>query len=249
MRATRALLRRRRHLTRQRAEWRAHSQQTTSQYNLPEIGTKLAAKANRDGVAERCPASAVQQRIDVDLTRLDASDRLLTDLELALVRTAKAHEAQPCSRLRSVPGVGKIRALVLLDESHAIQRFPRRQQCVSDGRLGKCATDSAGTRHGPSGTTIGTAALTWACAEAAGRFLRHNPAGQKDRARRVNNPGQGPALTALAPKRARAVYDRWTRDTAFDRDKFFNADWSGAREPAASRAAAGISLAIEGWGR
>jgi hypothetical protein len=42
MRATRDLLRRRMHLMRKRAELLAHIQNTNSQYNLPEIGKKLA---------------------------------------------------------------------------------------------------------------------------------------------------------------------------------------------------------------
>ena len=63
MRATRDLLRRRMHLVRQRAELLAHVQQTNSQYNLPEIGKKLAYKANRAGVAERFPEPAVQKSI------------------------------------------------------------------------------------------------------------------------------------------------------------------------------------------
>jgi len=53
MRATRDLLRRRTHLMRKRAELLAHVQNTNSQYNLPEIGKKIAYKANREGVAER----------------------------------------------------------------------------------------------------------------------------------------------------------------------------------------------------
>ena len=113
MRATRDLLRRRMHLTRTRAELLAHIQHTNSQYNLPEIGKKLAYKANRDGVAERFPGAAVQKSIALDLTLIDTYDRLLTDLELDLVRTAKAHDAQTFYRLRSIPGVGKILALVL----------------------------------------------------------------------------------------------------------------------------------------
>jgi len=47
MRATRDLLRRRMHLMRKRAELLAHVQNTNSQYNLPEIGKKIAYKANR----------------------------------------------------------------------------------------------------------------------------------------------------------------------------------------------------------
>jgi hypothetical protein len=114
MRATRDLLRRRMPLTRKRAEWLAHLQHTNRQYHRPEIGQQLACKANRNGVAERFPASAVQKSIDLDLTLIDASDRLLTDLELDLARTAKAHDAQTFYRLRSLPGVGKILAPVLL---------------------------------------------------------------------------------------------------------------------------------------
>jgi hypothetical protein len=49
MRATRDFRRRRMPRRRTRAEWRAHSQQTTRQDNRPAIGHKLASKANRQG--------------------------------------------------------------------------------------------------------------------------------------------------------------------------------------------------------
>src|SRR5438094_2926609 len=81
MRATRDLLRRRMYLTRKRAELLAHIQNTNSQYNLPEIGKKLAYKANRDGVAERFPDPAVQKSMEVDLALLGYYDPLLNDLE------------------------------------------------------------------------------------------------------------------------------------------------------------------------
>jgi transposase len=81
MRATRDLLRRRMHRMRKRAELLAHVQNTNSQYNLPEIGKKLAYKANRQGVAERCADPAVQKSIEVDLALIDHYDQLLTDLE------------------------------------------------------------------------------------------------------------------------------------------------------------------------
>jgi transposase len=233
------------HRTRKRAELLAHIQKTHSQYNLPEIGQKLAYKANRHGVAERFPESAVQQSIDVDLTLIDTDDRLLTDRELDLVRTAKEPEAQTFSRLRSIPGVGKILALVLRYEIHEIHRCPRVQEFVSYCRLVTCAKESAGNRSGTAGKKIGNADLQWAFSEAAGLFWRNNPAGQKDLARLVKNHGKGNALTVLAQKLARAVYDLLPRDTAFDMDKFFNASRRGARAPAASLAAEGISPVIE----
>jgi transposase len=220
MRATRDLLRRRMHLTRMRAERLTHIQNTNNQYHLPEIGQKLAYKANRDGVADRFPDPAVQKSIEVDLTLIGHYDRLLTDLEWDLVQTAKAHDAQTFYRLRSIPGVGKILALVLLYEIHDIRRFPRVQEFVSYCRLVKCAKESAGKRYGTSGKKIGHAYLKWAFSEAAVVFLRNNPAGQKYLTRIARKHGKGKALTILAHKLAHAVYYMLKRDTAFDLDKF-----------------------------
>jgi len=178
MRATRELLRRRLHLTRQRAALLAHIQNTNSQYNLPEIGQKLAYKGNRDGVAERFPEAAAQKSVEVDLTLIDHYDRLLSDVELTIVQTAKQHNAQALYRLQSVPGIGKILRLVLLYEIHDITRLPRVQDFVSYCRLVKCAKESAGKRYGTTGAKIGNAYLKWAFSEAAVLFLRNNPAGQ-----------------------------------------------------------------------
>jgi len=93
MRATRDLLRRRLHLTRKHAELLAHIHHTNSQYNLPEIGKKIASKANRDGVAARFPDPAVQKNVEVDLALIDFYDQLLRDVELTIVQTAKQHNA------------------------------------------------------------------------------------------------------------------------------------------------------------
>jgi transposase len=222
MRATRDLLRRRMHLMRKRAELLAHIQNTNSQYNLPEIGKKLAYKANRLGVAERFLDPAVQKSIEVDLALIGHYDRLLADLELSIVQTAKEHDAQTFYRLRSIPGVGKILALVLLYEIHDIHRVPRLQEVVSDGRLVTCAKESARKRSGTSGKKIGNTYLKWAFSEAAVLFLRNNPAGQKYLARLVKKHGKGKALTVLPHKLARAVYYMCKRDTAFDLDKFLH---------------------------
>jgi transposase len=222
MRATRDLLRRRIHLTRKRAELLAHIQQTNSQYNLPEIGKKIAYKANRGGVAERFPDPAVQKSVEVDLALIDFYDQLLRDVELTIVQTGKQHDAQTLYRLQSVPGVGKILSLVLLYEIHDITRFPRVQDFVSYCRLVKCAKESAGKRYGTSGTKIGNAHLKWAFSEAAVLFLRNHPAGQKYLARLEKKHGKGKALTVLAHKLARAVYYMLRRDTVFDMQKFLN---------------------------
>ena len=221
MRATRDLLRRRIHLMRKRAELLTHVQQTNCQYNLPDIGKKIAYKTHRAGVAERFPDPAVQKSIEVDLALIDYYDRLLSDLELAIVKTAKQHDADTFYRLQSVPGIGKILALVLLYEIHQINRFPRVQDFVSYCRLVKCAKSSAGKRLGTSGAKIGNAHLKWAFSEAAVLFLRDHPAAQKYLARLEKKHDKGKALTILAQKLARAVYYMLTRKVAFDTETFF----------------------------
>ena len=220
MRATRDLLRRRMHLTRKRAELLTHVQQTNCQYNLPEIGTKIAYKANRVGVAARFPDPAVQKSIEVALALIDYYDQLLRELALTIVQTAKQHDANTLYLLQTVPGIGKILSLVLLYEMHDIARFPRVQDFVSYCRLVKCAKESAGKRYGTAGTKIGNAYLKWAFSEAAVLFLRNTPAGQKYLARFEKKHGQGKAFTVLAPKLARAVYDMLKRGVAFDLSTF-----------------------------
>jgi transposase len=179
MRATRDVLRRRIHCMRKRAALLAHIQQTKSQYNLPEIGKKIASKANRDGVAERFPDPAVQKSMAVDLALIGHYDQLLRDVELSIGRTAQHHDANTLYLLRTVPGIGDLLRLVLLYAIHDIQRFPRVQDFVSYCRLVQCAKASAGKRYGTSGTKIGNAYLQWAFSEAAVVFLRNNPQGQK----------------------------------------------------------------------
>jgi transposase len=216
MRATRDLLRRRPHLRRKRSELLAHVHHTHRQYNVPESGQKMAYTAHRAGVAERFSAPAVPKTIEVALALITYDDELLKPLDLSILTTAKHHEAQTLYLWPTVPGIGKMLSLVLLDEIPPIDRFPRVQAFVSYARLVKCAQESAGQRVGTSGKQIGNAHLTWAFAEAAPLCLRNNPQGQLLLARLEKKPNQGKALTILAHKRARAVYDMLKRKTACD---------------------------------
>ena len=132
------------------------------------------------------------------LPEIGQDDRRLTAVARDLVQPATAHEAPTGYRLRSIPGDGKLLALVQRDDIQALRRLPRGPECVASCRLVTCAQASAGTRDGTAGTTLGQASRTWAVAAAAGLVRRHNPAGQQDRARLVQHPGQGHAVTVLA---------------------------------------------------
>jgi transposase len=220
MGAPRDLLRRRCHLVRTRAELLAHIHHTTSQYNLPEIGKKLADKANRAGVEEHFPDPSVRKTLEVEVSLIKHYDQLLGEVELYLTRSAKAHAAQTFARLPSVPGIGQILALGILYELQDRARFPRGQDFVSYCRVVKCAKESNGKRLGSSGKKIGTVPLRWAVAEAALLFLRQNQPGREYLTQLEHQHGNATALTVLAHKLARAVDSMLSRDQAFALQRF-----------------------------
>jgi transposase len=222
MRSTRDLLRRRMHLMHKRSELLAHIQNTNSQYCLPQFGKKIAYKANRAGVAEHFTDLSVRKSIEMDLALIDHYDKLLTEVELYITKNAKVHDVNAFYRLRSVHGIGKILALVILYEIHQIDRFPTVQDFVSYSRLVKCSKESAGKRYGSSGAKIGNVHLKWAFSEASVLFLRANPAGQRYLDKLTSKHGKAKALSILAHKLGRAVYYMLQRDKAFDMNKFLN---------------------------
>jgi len=78
------------------------------------MGKRLAAKANREGVAEHLPDPSDRKTIAGDISLIAHSDTLLGEVARSLTRRAKAHDGQTFARLHSVPGIGQILALVIL---------------------------------------------------------------------------------------------------------------------------------------
>ena len=223
MRETRDLLRRRGFLVHKRAEAIAHIQNTNSQYNLDAFGKKLSFAGNRQelAIAERFTDPSVKKTVEVDLALVDQYDALIGDLELYLTRTAKVDDTQTYHRLLTIPGVGKILALVLLYEIHDIRRFPDVGNFLSYARLVRCAHESAGKKSGWGGKKIGNPHLRWAFAEAACLFLRQSERAKQWMQRQEQKRGKGKALSILAAKLARAVYHVLAKKVAFDEQRFW----------------------------
>jgi transposase len=198
----------------------AHIQNTASQYTLGEPLGRIAKPQNRRSLLERFDHRCVQKNMAVDLALIDCDDPLLTELEHYIEKTARGHDPVSLALLRTIPGVGKILALVMLYEIEDIARFPRVQEFVSYCRLVKSARESNGKRHGTSGKKIGNAHLKWAFSEAAVLFLKHNEPAQKYLATLANRHGKGKALSILAHKLGRAVYFMLKKQIAFDQEKF-----------------------------
>jgi transposase len=225
MRETRDLLRRRTYLVRQRAALLTHLQILNAQYNLAPFPKKLSFAANRTemDVAQRFSDPSVQKSAAINLALIDQLDMHIGELELYLVRTAKVDDVQTFYRLRSIPGVGKVLALILLYETHDVQRFENAGQFLSYARLVRCMHESAGKKLGTGGKKIGNAHLRWAFAEAACLFLRSSERAKKWKQRQAAQRGDGKALAILAAKLGRAVYHMLRKREAFDEERF----WQG----------------------
>jgi len=225
MRATRDLLRRRTYLVRQRSALFTHLQILNGQYNLPPFPKKLSFAANRAelNIPERFADKSVQQSAAVDLALIDALDAQIGKLELYLTRTAKVDDVQTYHRLQTIPGVGKVLALVLLYEIHDIDRFAREGQFLSYARLVRPGHESAGKVIGSGGQKIGNAHLRWAFAEAACLLLRSSERAKKWKVRQRKKRCEGRVLALLAARLARAVYHLWRKEEAFDEERF----WQG----------------------
>jgi hypothetical protein len=168
---------------RQRAALLAPLQPTNRPYPRPEMGQQSADQAHRDGVAERWPEPAGPQRIAGARALLGPYAARLRPGARSGLKTAQRHAAHTRSRLRTVPGMGAMLRLGLLDAIPDSQRFARVPDVVSDCRLGQWATEAAGQRYGTSGTKMGHADLPGAFSAAAGLFVRANLAGQTSLAR------------------------------------------------------------------
>lgn len=149
MRATRDLLRRRMHFMYKRAELLAHIQNTRSQYLADAFDGPVARKRHRHNVVERFTEAVVAKSIESDLSLVNHYDHVINDIENYLQRSVKKQDYHRYYLLRTIPGVGKILALVLLYEIHDIHRFERVQHFTSYARLIKPHKESAGKRKGP----------------------------------------------------------------------------------------------------
>jgi transposase len=222
LRETRDLLRRRNYLVRKRAELITHVQILNSQYNLPPFPKKLTYAANRAElkVAERFADPQVRKSVEVDLALVDRLEGLIGDLELFLVRPANVGDPQTYHRLQTIPGVGKILALIFLYEIHDIGRFAEEGDFLSYARLVRCAHESAGKRVGSGGRKMGNAHLKWAFSEAVCLLIRCCPAVKAWQKRLEKKHGKKKTLGILAARLGRTVYLMLRRQVAFDAQRF-----------------------------
>lgn len=222
MRSTRDLLRRREYFMHQQSELLAHIENTNTQYNLLPFAKRISHRSNRSGITERFADPLVAKSIEADMRLLDVYHQILLELEAQILKEAREHDPVGLQLLRSIPGVGKVLALVLLYEIHDINRFPSVGQFISYARLVKCPHESGGKRFGGKGNKIGNVHLKWAFGEAAVLFLRRNEPAQRYHEKLVSRYGKAKAMSIIAKKLGRVVYTVLKKRRPFDPAKFFS---------------------------
>lgn len=220
-RSTRDLLRRRMYFMHHQSELLAHIQNTKTQYNLPDFAKRIAYQSNRSGLGEHFPDPMVRKSIEADMKLLDEYHAILLKLEQQVHEQARIHDPVSLGLLRTIPGTGKILALVMIYEIDDINRFPRIGNFISYSRLVKPAHESAGKKLGSKNSKIGNVHLKWAFGEAACLFLRGNKRAKEYHERLVSRYGKAKAMSIIAQKLGRTVYIMLKRKKPFDPDKFF----------------------------
>jgi transposase len=215
--------------------------------NLSPFGKKLAYAANRVElhIPERSGQPSVRRSAALDLALIDKLDELIAQVERYLTRTAKVDDVQTYHRLRTIPGVGPIPALVLRYEIHDLDRFERVGQFRSYCRLVRCDHEPAGKKPGWGGKKIGNAHLRWAFAEIACLFRRGSERARTGKQRQEKKHRVGRALAILATRLGRSAFPMTRKDQAFDEERF----GSGQAGPAAPARAGAEAAAPTGEAR
>jgi len=190
------------------------------QYNHDPFEKMLKYAGNRD-VLNRFEQRSVRLSVEADLATVGHYDQLLGQLEKDLMLQATLHDPRACRLLRTIPGIGKILSLVLLYEIHTIDRFASVGDFLSYARLVTPKQTSDGKVTGHSGAKIGNVHLKWAFSEAVLWMLRNSEDAKAFLKRKEKKYGKCRAMTMLARKIARAVYQMLKRNEFFDAMKFF----------------------------
>ena len=205
------------------SELLSHIQNTNTQYNLHGFSKRIDRKSNRVGLAEHFPDPVVRNSIEADIKLLDLYHGILLQLERQVLEQARHHDPVLLSLLRTVPGIGKILALVMLREIHSHPPLPQRRgfhllppagQIRTRVRRQETGIQKQQDRQRPPQVGL--------LSEAACLFLRGNTSAQELHQRLLSKYGKAKALSIIAQKLGRTVYSILKHRQPFDPEKFFH---------------------------
>ncbi|HMA65511.1 MAG: IS110 family transposase [Fibrobacterota bacterium] len=224
MRAVRDLLRRRHHFVRKRAAAYTHFQNTFTQHGiLDTVYALVKIQGKRRELLELAVNNDMRKIIETDLDYIDSLDTIIKEVENLIIKRARHHNRKHFDLLQTIIGCGPITSLVILYETHTIERFCTPQRYSSYSRVISADNESSGKYLGHSPTDkIGNPYLKWAFSEIAIHMLKDSPEA-KDWFNNVSAIcGASGARARLRHKIAVAVFHMLKKNVAFDEFKFFN---------------------------
>ena len=124
-------------------------------------------------------------------------------------------------RLKSIPGIGEVLAIVIMLETGDVTRFARVGNFASYARCVDSARYSNGKKKGEGNTKNGNAYLVWAFIEAANFARRYSDEAKRFFERKKAKTNSVVATKALAHKLARASYHMLKEGQPFDVKRCF----------------------------
>mgnify|MGYP000734077765 FL=1 len=125
------------------------------------------------------------------------------------------------ARLKSIPGIGEVLAIVIMLETGDVSRFAQVGNFASYARCVDSARYSNGKKKGEGNTKNGNAYLVWAFIEAANFARRFNEEARRFFDRKKARTNGVVATKALAHKLARASYHVLKTKEPFDVKRCF----------------------------
>jgi hypothetical protein len=115
-------------------------------------------------------------------------------------KIARVHDPDSFHRLKTVPGIGKILAMVLMYEIQDINRFASVGDFLSYARPVRGSHESAGKSKGSPNKQIGNAHLKWAFSEAITLFMRECEQAKRFVERKAKKHSKPKPMSVLAAK-------------------------------------------------
>ncbi len=204
---------------------RSRTQQVLAMENIlaRSTGSRLSAAAIKrlapSAIDTLGLASDVALAVQANLAVMATLNLEIERIEARLLEGAKLRPDY--ARLKSIPGIGEVLAIIIMLETGDISRFAQVGNFASYARCVDSARYSNGKKKGEGNTKNGNAYLVWAFVEAANFARRYSEEARRFFERKKARTNGIVATKALAHKLARASYHMLKEGQPFDVKRCF----------------------------
>jgi transposase len=219
LRGVRDLLRRRMLLVQDRTRFMLSLQSLYERVNGGKIGAERFKHMKPEQLAEmiddpfHCAGAVEYQEI---VRRLNQG---IYRLETTVFNECK--DTRQFELLNTIPGVGRILAMMIVLESGPIDRFEKVGNYASYARTVNANRYSDGKKKGENNRKCGNKYLAWSLVQAAHHIIRHCPEARSFYDRKKAKKNGAVATKALSCKLARCIYHMLKNNEEFDVKKIF----------------------------